>query len=198
MNCGDNNQCGCTNPITVLEQGPVGPQGPAGSSGQAVLYNSIGTSTVNSLAAGLEETLDSYTLPTSGGGSLSLSTDNDYLEITNHFDFTDNIVGHIIHLKFGVTSYGPFPTTGINSKTNYTAIYRTRIHRTSSTSQSVTTTLELYTNGFLAMVVNSPITTIAEDLTTTTLISTTYTATAPAGAASVTHKGMSVTIYKKA
>jgi len=197
MGCGNNNtQCSCTDPIQIILEGPAGPTGPAGSSGQAVLYNTVGTSTVNTLAAGLEEVLDTYTLPASGGGGLTLSVNDDYIEIVNHFSYTNDVPGHIVKLKFGATYYFA-PIFSINSKTNYTSIYRTRIHRTGAATQQVTTTLELYTSGFLVTFITSPITGIAEDLSTTTAIVTTYIATAPAGAGSITHKGMSVTIFKK-
>jgi len=193
MRCTGNNNCGCNSPIEKLVKGPIGPGGPAGDSGQAVLYNSIGTSTVNSVVT--EETLDSYSLPASGSGNLTLSEDDDYIEIVNHFEFTNDTTSHRVRLKFGATTYWN-PLIVPNSKTNYTAVYKTRIHRTGTATEYVTTEFTMYSNGFLVAVLNLKVTAIAEDLTTTTLIATTY--ENAAGGGSATHKGMSVTIFKKA
>ena len=186
--CGDQENCGCSNPIEQIAAGATGPTGPAGSSGSSVIYSSIGTTSTNTTTS--SESLDSYSLPADTIDD-TLASDGDYIEFIDYFKINSNDTIDF-EIRFGsvvLLRQGTVCKTGCYIKTVF------RIHRISQTSQYYEGNFYLYPTVSDLEVLNwrQSTTPMASNLSIVNAID----ALVNTGAiGSVSHLGKTVTLFK--
>jgi len=190
MGCCEQQNCGCSDPISATTVGATGATGPAGPPANSALYDNVGTANAN--ATVLEESLDDYTLPASGSGLPTLSTNGDYLEIVDYFSVKASTGTHTFIIKYGAVE---LIRQNITAGTSTSIKVRSYIYRVSSAAQGYNVEFEWADGDKWQGKIVKPLAALANDLTLATIIDAKVIAV---NIGDITHKGKVVTLFKKA